>query len=137
LSRDSVDLTLRLDLEVRPRILVNARERVLEKGGRRPRVESERTRDRGAGKGGKAARRRGAAEPKRKPFRVHERKNATKPLMRVLIREREGDLPVLTLESTQPPRMVVDKPVRVIRNKAIPARVGFEINLDDMCARAS
>jgi hypothetical protein len=33
--------------------------------------------------------------------------------------------------------MVVDKPVRVIRNKAIPAGIGFEINLDDMCARAS
>jgi hypothetical protein len=33
--------------------------------------------------------------------------------------------------------MVVDKPVRVIRNKAIPARIGFEINLDNMCARAS
>jgi hypothetical protein len=32
--------------------------------------------------------------------------------------------------------MVVDKPVRVIRNKAIPAGIGFEVNLDDMCAQA-
>jgi hypothetical protein len=88
LSRDSVDLTLHLDLEASPRILVNACKRSLEKRGSRSRVKSERTGDRGAGKRGKAARRRGAAEPERKPLRVHEGKNATKLMVRVLISKR-------------------------------------------------
>jgi hypothetical protein len=59
-----------------------------------------------------------------------------KLMVRVLNREREGCLPVLTLESTQPSRVVVDKPVRVIRNKAVPARIGSEVDFDDIRARA-
>jgi hypothetical protein len=136
-SRDFLKRSLRLDLEANPPTLVDARKRALQKCGRRSPVESERTRYRGPGKRGKAARSRGAAEPERKPFRVHERQNATKLIVRVLEREREGCLPILTLESTQPARVVVDEPVRMIRDEAVPARIGFEIDFDDIRTRAA